>query len=211
MKTLIAIPCMDQVSVIFTQCLLDLTKPDDTKVCFKPGSLVYDARNLLTLTAIEQNFDNVLWIDSDMQFRSDLLERLLTDMQDTGADIVAPVCFKRVMPTKPVIYTRIDPPGKNADGQLVSQVDDYMDYPQDQIFPVAGCGFGICMTSVNILKRVWEKFGPAFSPLPWASEDISFCWKATQAGGKICADSRIKTGHVGQAIVTEELYLRNRG
>lgn len=211
MKTLIAIPCMDTAPVAFTQCLLDLKKPDDTKVCFKSGSLVYDARNLLTLTAIENEFDNILWIDSDMQFQADLLERLRADMADTGADIVAPVCFKRRMPTEPVIYSRVEPPEKDADGHVVARVDVYKDYPLDSIFPVAGCGFGICMTSVGILTRVWNRIGPAFSPLPWASEDISFCFKVAQVGGTIFADSRIKTGHIGQAIFTEELYLRNRG
>ena len=202
---------MDTAPVIFTQCLLDLTKPEGTKVCFKTNSLVYDARNLLTLTAMEQDFDHVLWIDSDMQFHADMLERLLADMKETDADIVAPVCFRRVMPTAPVIYSRIAPPAKNPDGQMVAQVDAYTDYPLEQLFPVAGCGFGVCLTTVDILKRVWNKFGPAFSPLPWASEDISFCWKAAQTGARIYADSRIKIGHIGQAIFTEDLYLRNRG
>lgn len=202
---------MDTVPVIFTQCLLDLDKPEGTKVCFKSGSLVYDARNLLTLTAIEDDFDYVLWIDSDMQFRPDLLNALLEDASLVNADIVAPVCFKRRMPTEPCLFSRIDPPAKDADGKLMPQVEVYADYPQDRLFFAAGCGFGICLTDVRILKLVWDMFGPAFSPLPWASEDISFCWKARQAGGAIYADSRIKTGHIGQAIFTEELYLRNRG
>ena len=57
MKILIAIPCMDTVPVPFAESLLNLDKPEGTKVCFKSGSLVYDARNLLSITAIKEGFE----------------------------------------------------------------------------------------------------------------------------------------------------------
>ena len=64
MKTLIAIPCMDMLPVGFVQSLLYMHKGDNPTVYFKPNSLVYDSRNLLSLYAIENKFDNVLWLDS---------------------------------------------------------------------------------------------------------------------------------------------------
>ena len=53
MSIMIAIPCMGTTPVQFTESLLNLEKPEGTKVCFKSSSLIYDARNLLSLTAIE--------------------------------------------------------------------------------------------------------------------------------------------------------------
>ena len=57
MKTLIAIPCMDTMPTGFVQSLLYLEKGADVSVCFKANSLVYDSRNLLSLSAIEEKFD----------------------------------------------------------------------------------------------------------------------------------------------------------
>ena len=68
MKTLIAIPCMDTIPVGFMQSILYLNKPEGTSVCFRPNSLIYDSRNILSLTAIQEGYDRVLWVDSDMMF-----------------------------------------------------------------------------------------------------------------------------------------------
>ena len=53
MKTLIAIPCMNMVPVGFVQSILYLKKGEDVSVLMKPDSLIYDSRNLISLTAIE--------------------------------------------------------------------------------------------------------------------------------------------------------------
>lgn len=202
---------MDTMPVQFTESLLDLFKPEGTKVCFKSNSLVYDSRNLLSLTAIENDFDRVLWLDSDMQFNPGLLTQLHEDMDQTGADLVTGVYFRRRFPVKPVICRTLDEP-LVTDGKITARVDDYYDYPDNALFQVAGCGFGACLTTVSILRDVWNRFGPAFSPLPWAGEDLSFCHRMnTIAPGKMYADSRIKLGHVGTAIFTEEIYRKNRG
>lgn len=201
MKTLIAIPCMDMLPVGFVQSLLYMHKGDNPTVYFKPNSLVYDSRNLLSLYAIENGFDNVLWLDSDMLFPPNTL----TKLEAYGMDMVTGLYVKRHEPVEPVLYEKIEEPERGKDGKLVANIASYINYPRDSFFQVAGCGFGCVLTSTALLKDVWDSFGPAFTPYPWASEDISFCYKVNQLGYQIYCDSSVSCGHIGQFVYTEEL------
>ena len=220
MTIMIAIPCMGTVPVQFAESLLNLQKPEGTKVCFKSGSLIYDARNLLSLTAIENNFDYIMWMDSDMTFPTNTITRLLQDMNDpmykramvSGPAMVSGLYVKRTFPVKPVIYNSVEPPVPDENGIPRIHIDEYTNYPHDNIFPVEGCGFGCVLTPVSLIKQVWDKFGPAFTPLPWAGEDISFCYRVNQllknSGQHIYCDSTIKCGHIGQFLFTEDMLKR---
>lgn len=215
MSIMIAVPCMGTAPIQFTESLLNLEKPEGTKVCTKSSSLIYDARNLLSLTAIEQKFDYVMWFDSDMTFHPLTLMHLLEDMNHPHIDMVTGLYVKRTFPTKPVIYQRVRPPEPGPNGIPQLNINEYMDYPRDRMFCVEGCGFGCVLTSVQLLKDVWDKFGPAFSPLPWAGEDVSFCYRVNQLKkddnlypGHILCDSRVKCGHIGSFLFTEDLLKR---
>lgn len=209
MKTLIAVPCMDTVHAKFAEALLNMNKPEGTSVCFNTGSLVYDSRNLLSITAIEQNFDAVLWLDSDIIMPQDTLVRLSQYIQ-SGADMATGLYFKRTFPPLPVIYDKITPPADDGSGKLVKQIHDYLDYPENASFPVAGCGFGCVMTSVPMLRTLWDAYGPPFNPFPWAGEDISFCYRATQHGYNILCDSSLTCSHIGSMLYTQDLYRKTR-
>lgn len=208
MKTLIAIPCMDTLPVGFVQSLLYMHKGVNPTVYFKPNSLVYDSRNLLSLYAIENHFDNVLWLDSDMVFPSDTLITLEKDMALHHCDMVTGLYVKRHEPIAPVIYETLEKPTRQPNGRLTANIIPYMDYPENDVFPVAGCGFGCALTSTKLLKAVWDKFGPAFAPYPWAGEDISFCHRVNQLDYQIYCDSSVSCGHIGTFIYTEELLKR---
>lgn len=200
MKTLIAIPCMDMLPLGFVQSLLYMNKGGNPTVYFLPNSLIYDSRNMISLYAIEQGFDNVMWLDSDMMFPPDTLLRL----QAHNEDMVSGLYVKRKTPVEPVLFKTIEEPVRNADGKLSKNITMYMDFPRDSYFPVAGCGFGCVLTSTKLLKAVWDRFGPAFTPFPWAGEDISFCYRVNQMGYTIYCDSTVSCGHIGTHMFTEE-------
>ena len=214
MKTLIAIPCMDMVPVGFVQSLLHLYKGTDTDVAMQVNSLVYDSRNLICLTAIEKGYDRVMWFDSDMMFTPSTMQMLHADMDGKdfdgncigpGMDMVTGLYFRRKPRYNPVIFRELDEPVQDASGKLVGRVKEYdLSYPQNTLFTVAGCGMGCCMTSVKLIKDVWDKFGPAFSPYPWAGEDLSFCHRVNKLGYRIWCDSRVSCGHIGSFVYTEE-------
>lgn len=204
MKTLIAVPCMDTLPYQFVQSILYMHKGDDPTVYLKPNSLIYDSRNLISLAAIENHFDNVLWIDSDVIVPKDTLLKL----EAYNMDMVTGLYVRRGEPVRPVIYDTLEEPERDETGRLKERVHPYIDYPKNSFFPVKGCGFGCVLTSVKLLKDVWDHFGPAFSPYPWAGEDISFCHRVNQLGYQIFCDSSISCGHVGSFVYTEQLLVR---
>lgn len=207
MKTLIAVPCMDMLHTAFAESLLNMVKPEGTGVCFKSGSLVQDSRNLLSLYAINNGYDTVLWLDSDMVFPADTLVRMQARVSK-GIDMVTGLYFKRTMPTSPVLYKELLPPEKNENGEIVKRVSDYTDYPHESMFTVAGCGFGCVMTTTALLKRMWDEYGPPFTPYFWCGEDIAFCHRVNQSNVPICCDSSITCGHIGLFSYTEQLFQR---
>ena len=207
MKTLIAIPCTDTVPTGFMESLLNLQKPEGTSVCIKPNSLIYDSRNLLSLTAIERGYDCVLWLDSDMMVPPYALSALIEDLETCNCGMVTGLYFKRQFPHTPVIFRHVLPP-ENQDGEIIKRIEEHYDYPRRTIFSVDGCGFGCCLTTTDLLKRVWDKFGPAFAPYIWAGEDISFCYRVKLLGERIFCDSRISCGHIGSYVFTEDAYKR---
>lgn len=198
-KVLIAVPALDTMPTQTTYSMLSLKRDCPSRFSFIVRASCHDARNLLAREAIESGADRVLWIDSDMVFDEDLMIRLGEDL-DTGAwDMVCGLYFKRELPVTPVIYKSIS--ASNTSNE--SHAEPYFDYPQDELFPVAGCGFGAVMMTTELLKRVGDF---AFTPVNRLSEDLSFCKRATDAGARIACDSRIKVGHVGQIVYGEQMY-----
>jgi len=210
MKTLIALPCMDMVHTVFLKSLISMDRIGQTGFAFSCSSLIYDARNTLAKQAVTEKYDRVLWLDSDMDFEPDLLTKLSADM-DEGHEFVSGLYFKRKAPVKPVIYKHL---GfiQDEEGDGVTPVAiPYEDYPQDSLFPIAGCGFGGCLVSVDLIRRVGEKFGLPFSPILGFGEDLSFCSRVSEMGVEMYCDSRVKMGHVGLGTITEATYLQYKG
>ena len=207
-KTLIAVPSHEMVHARFTEALMNLEKPAGTGFAMVTNTLIYTARNLIAQNAVNAGFDQVLWIDSDMVFPSDTLIRLSADI-DEGRDIVSALCFTRRENSVPCIQSDLTWEVK-PDGWVNTNADIYLDYPRDQVFEVAGCGFGCVMTSAALLKKMIDKYGAPFYPLMGMGEDTTFCFRARQDGEKIYCDSRIKIGHIGSKVFDENNYFRYR-
>ena len=189
---------MDSVPSQFAQSLATLNKVEECVVAFQMGSLIYNSRNYLATAAVKMEADYVLWLDSDMVFSSDVLQRLWQD-RDKG-DIITGVYYRRVEPYKPVLFSKLEIENDQC------QWDGYDDFPQDKLFEVAGCGFGCVLTPTSVFVDVINKFGNMFSPLAGVGEDLSFCWRARQCGYKIVADPTIQLGHVGHYVIDKGFY-----
>lgn len=208
MKIMIGIPCMDKMDTLFYGSTLGLQRThDDIHFCIKKGSVTYDARNEMAVDAITEGSERVLMIDSDMVFKPDLLKRMSARM-DEGCEMVCGIFFKRVVPTSPVIYSKLQPPTTDQYGNKRANITVYEDYPKDSLFEVEGCGFGAVMMTTKLIKEVWDTYDqPPFAPLDWCGEDMAFCYKARQMGRKIWCDSSIKVGHLAQVEIGEETWL----
>ena len=206
MKILIAIPCMDVIEADFTECLTELLlhhQQDEIEVKYLKASLVYDARNQLTKYILDKKcYDYVLWLDSDMTFKPDLLERLLEDIE--GREAVSGLCFGRKPPFKPCIYKKLNvAQTETPSGQmLMPEAENYFDYPRDQIFEVAACGFACVLMKIDVLEKMLI-YGVPFFPVGGLGEDLTFCWRARKQGITFHCDSRLKIGHIMRISIDE--------
>ena len=200
MKTLIAIPCMDTVQTEFVSSLIHMRTVGTVQTVLMPCSLIYKSRNDLADIAVQEKTDYVLWLDSDVVFKSTLLQELMDDIE--GRDIVTGVYYMRRPPFKPVLW-------KTLQMGLVPQdnfSEGYDDYPKDDIFEVDGCGFGCVMMRASILQTIVDRYHDLFAPLPGYGEDLSFCIRAKSCGFKIHCDPKIQIGHKGSMIITDETF-----
>lgn len=205
MRTLVAIPCMDMVHTIFLKSLIGLRRVGDVVYSISASSLIYDARNGIAKQAVIENFDRVLWLDSDMDFEPDLMQRLSARL-DEGREFVTGLYFTRKAPIKPNIFESCGYFHDEEKQEVTPLAVNYWEYPKDDIFPIAACGFGGCMMTTDLIKRVGEEFGMPFSPILGFGEDLSFCTRAKQVGAELYCDSSIKMGHVGYGSITESNY-----
>lgn len=200
MKVFIAVPSMDTLPALFCQSLALLRRAGDTQIGFEVGSLVYNARNNLARQAIKAEADWVLWLDSDMVFAPDLLQRMLKVCTENDIDFLTAVCFRRKPPYTPCLFERLDKVEKGASYTALLSVPDGR-------FKVGGCGFAGVLLSTDVLISVSAKFnGRMFDPLEGMGEDVSFCWRARQCGYDIWCDSDIELGHVGSCVVTRGFF-----
>lgn len=200
MKTLIAVPCMDQVAAPFAQSLAMLQKDGEVAVAFQVGSLVYTSRNKLAQMAINYACDYVLWLDSDMMFPPETLQYMLKECEEKDLDVLSGLYFRRVAPYAPVLFTKLE----ISDTGVV--VDDLHGDVPDSLFELEGIGFGCVLMRTEVLIAVQAKFYDMFTPLNGVGEDLSFCWRARQCGYKIWLDPKIQLGHVGTQVVTKQFF-----
>lgn len=205
MKTLVAIPCMDMCHTDFVRSLTGLQYDGTVQVTFSQSSLVYDSRNKLAGIALEGGFDRMLWLDSDMSFQPDLFRRLSARL-DEGRAMCSALYITRKSPVKPCIYKRLWEEEIEGQKWKVPHADPYMDYPEDAVFPVAGCGFGGVMMTTELVGKIAKEYGFPFSPILGFGEDFSFCRRVLELGEEIVCDSSIKMGHVGQQLFTEDYF-----
>lgn len=194
MKTLIAVPCMDMVHTGFMRSLLALKKSGEVEYMIPQSTLIYDARNMIAQKAVSDGFDRVLWLDSDMTFSPDLMEKLGARI-DEGHDMVTGVYYTRKPPHHPVLFNRCRI--ENVFGMPIPDTEIFSEYPAD-LFEVEGCGFGCVMTTTELLDAVMKEFGLfPFYPQIGFGEDLAFCLRVRELGRKIMCDGTIQCGHVG--------------
>ena len=207
-KILIAIPCMDMVSARFAQSLATLKKTEHCVVSFLINSLIYDSRNKLSEYAVKGEFDFVLWLDSDMVFPPDTLERMLKTLDEHDEiDILQALYFRRGAPFSPVAFDVLE---LNDKGECTYK--DMETVPVG-LSEIAGCGFGCVLMRTDCLLDIAAKYGGNvwFTPIGNVGEDCSFCIRARKEGYRIFCDPTINIGHMAYAPVNGSVYEATKG
>ena len=212
-KVMICVPTMDKVDASFFASVLGLRYDGAHRYAWnvKSNSMIYDARNAFALEAINGKYDYLVFLDSDIVMEPDTVIRLVEDIDDSGADLVTGIYFKRRLPTAPVIYRHIDWYEDEVLGAQES-AETYEDYPRDGgLFPVEGCGMGCCVIRVSVIPELVTAFRMApFTPQHRLSEDLSFCWRMKVLGKKMLCNPGILPGHVGMMVYRAQDWERQR-
>lgn len=172
--------------------LMSLNNISDVKIAHVYGSLVQKARNDIA-KAMEGEW--LIFIDSDMTFAPDTINRLLKAAERKDVDIVSAACFRKVPNYEPCFFWRI--PDENT------KYFRKMRYPKNELFEVDAVG----SACVLIKRKVFETI-----PYPWyeytnaLSEDLNFCRKAKEYGFRIWIDPEIKIGHLTLLPVNETVF-----
>jgi hypothetical protein len=157
-------------------------------------------RSVLASNALAEGFDELLWVDSDMVFHPDDVEKL----RGHGLPIVAGIYAKKSRAEFACEFLHATPQivfGKGGDLHEIRY---------------AGCGFMLTRRAAYdqirrqlALPECNQRFGlpivPYFLPMlvpdgagQWyLAEDYAFCERARQCGLKVMADSSIRLLHVG--------------
>ncbi len=141
----------------------------------------------------------ILWVDSDILVPSDAIIRLLrTTVTHPQIDFISGIYHARKSPFLPVIYHW---------DETVKKYLQCVDYPENEIRSIDGCGFGFVWTSSRVINTIADH--PGFSAqYGWFpdrrdtggyGEDISFCDQAKQAGLHLYMDTGVQLGHEGDA------------
>lgn len=156
----------------------------------------------------------LLFIDTDMVFEPDAVERLLAEADPREAPIVGGLCFAGSYATRlfPTLYRLTDTQGR---------MDRINDYPEGMC-QVDATGAAFLLVHRDVLSTMQTKYGRLKNGkrnrYPWFvegilapdgmayGEDIAFCLRARELGIPIHVNTTVKVGHMKTHVLTEDMY-----
>lgn len=188
---LIAIPTAKYIESETFKSIFNLEIPDGVVAsmeCFY-GYNIAQVRNLIADFAIRNQYDYVLWVDSDVVLPRDALAKMLTHRQH----YVSGVYIQRKQGVSiPEVYMHY------GEG-MVNMSPDAI--PESGLMVVAATGFGCVLTTRKILEDVGYpqfEYTNALDHKNTVSEDVDFCVKAARSGYDITLDPSIRCKHIGE-------------
>jgi glycosyltransferase involved in cell wall biosynthesis len=184
-----------------------------------PGGLV-EARNDVVRHFLDEFDADWLWfVDSDMGFAPDTVDRLVAVADPVQRPVVGALCFgmRETAPDGlngwqttpfPTLYDWAKKPDGET-GFLVRRT-----YPVNSVVQVAGTGAACLLIHRSILARIRDEFGdvwfdrsryPSGTPI---AEDLSFCARVNQLGAPVMVCTGVRTNHHKQVWLGEDYYWR---
>ena len=219
----------------FMESMLDLLQYDASlhrrvvdgggRLAFRAAHNLSGPRNMVVEKFLEFGQADWLWmVDSDMTFSPDTLERLLEYADPEKAPIVGGLCF--VFDEHGEIQPTLFGLAGDENDPASLQVIRYHEWVPDSMYQVAATGTGCLLVHRSVFQAMLaftrpdgtQGFNDAF---PWfqetshagrpVSEDITFCWRAIQAGFPVYVNTSVQLGHIKSRVLTMESYFLTRG
>lgn len=187
------------------------------QICLWPGNKILGltsasnprhevARNEAIREFLKSPAEWNMWIDTDMTFDHDAVQRLRATALKHDADMVGGLAF---------IYKRdqgIIQPNAYTWGGPEKGFTDMEDYTSGTVYEIDGTGSAFML----IHRRVYEAWDNEYWHQTWREHpttgqpmghDLAFCYQATQKDGfKLLYDTGIKSGHTKHMVLTEDNY-----
>lgn len=176
---------------------------------------VVASRNKVAKAFMESDAEWLWFIDSDMGFAPDTIERLIASAEAADALVVGGLCFglRKAGPIPlhgsaydvfPTVYDWFE------DDERAGFVPR-TDYERDAVQPVAATGAACLLIHRTALETVRERHGDRwFDPIqhpkqadPY-SEDLSFCARLAQCDIGVWVDTGVKTVHHKGGLYLDE-------
>jgi len=178
------------------------------------------ARNQAAGDLLASDTPWLLWLDTDMGFRPDLLERLLAAADPTERPIVGALCFsqRKLGPdTMGGYHTAATPtifdwaPVKNDAGDDLEGFDIRWSYPSDALVRCSATGSAAVLIHRSVFERIQERYGAEWYHRVLASdgpmgEDLSFCMRATALDIPVHVHTGVRTTHAKRIWLAEHDY-----
>lgn len=147
---------------------------------------IIENRNVLISYCINNNYDFMFFLDTDVIPPIDSIEKLIRHNKDITAGIyLANQNINNKVSLLPVLRGL-------SDYQDYSKIIQLEEIKEDKFFEIFGCGFGCCL----IKKQVFEKVKLRFNLHLDSSEDFIFCYDArVKHGFKTFVDTSVKCTH----------------
>lgn len=187
-KIAIAVPCNRVIKPKTMQCLLELSQSDyDFKfIVSTEGYTISENRNYCVAQASKAGCEYLLFIDDDMTFPPDTLDKLLSHQKD----IVGTVASSRMITDA----THIE--------DLEGRVFKKQDIPTEP-FQAKAVGTGVMLIRMSIFNQIERPFFTTETHengFTTMGEDYWFCRQARNKDIEIWIDPTIQIGHLGDYI-----------
>lgn len=172
------------------------------------GPRIAEARNQLVDAFATTDLDWLWFVDADMVFTADALERLLATANPATRPIVGALCF--TADEQPTMFRLTS---KELESERITE------WEPDSVVEVDATGTGCLLIHRQVFVAMQRKFGRlangAENPYPWFvegmaspkgeafGEDTAFCIRAKSLGFPIHVDTSVRIGHVKTRVVGE--------
>lgn len=215
-----------QVSAVFTKSLMEAMFVSAGRIVTHnrgylakhcgAGQLV-ESRNKVTAAFLEGDAEWLFFVDSDMGFAPDTIERLIAAADPVDRPVVGALCFAHKNAgdgefgavryvAQPTVY------GYFEDDTTVGFFAD-VDYERDALSPVSATGAACILIHRNAAEILRDRVGPEWwTPITHPkgpttfSEDLSFCFKLAACDVPLYVHTGVKTTHDKGGVFLDESY-----
>ena len=193
MKITIGIPTNRGLRPKMAQSILDLVAHGGYEfhiVIAEEGYTIAENRNYLAVKALNNKSDYLLFIDDDMVFPPDMLDKLIENKKDIIGISYHP-------------RTDMGDRLKFLDETHHINLETNKDPKYKDTFECHATGTGIVLIKCEVFKKMnrpWFQFEYYDTGQCKLGEDWYFCREAKKAGFTIWTDPKIKVNHIGEKL-----------